>query len=164
MLKIFPGETVGDIEIAKILFTEYLDFLKSDLHKYAELPWLVAYYEDFEKEISNLPEKYDGPRGCMLVAIYGERPAGCVAMGELGDGACEMKRLFVRPEYQRKGVGMALCKGLIEEAKVIGYTHMRLATALEGPQGLYKSLGFKETAAYREVPFDDVVFMVLGLE
>ena len=164
MLKIYPVEAGADIEIVKQLFGEYLAFLKEEFCDYAELPWVIEYYEDFEEEIANLPDRFKKPKGYILVAIYEEQPAGCVAMGELEAGACEMKRLFVRPEYRRKGVGTALCKAIIERAKVIDYTHMRLTTALERPQRLYKSLEFKMIAAYRDVPIDGVVFMELKLE
>jgi len=97
--------------------------------------------------------------------MYNEQPAGCVALVKMSEGTCEMKRLFVRPEYQKKGIGTALCEALIEQAKKIGYDYMRLATALEVPKRLYKSLGFKKIAPYREIPSEikSVVFMELEL-
>ena len=70
MLEIYQVETVEDIEIAKILFTEYLDFLKSDFCEYADLPWLIEYYKDFEKEIDNLPGRFERPKGSILLARY----------------------------------------------------------------------------------------------
>jgi len=165
MLKIFPVETDQDIESVRVLFIEYANFLKKELCEYAELPWLVQYYEDFEEETANLPDRYGRPEGCLLVASYEGQPAGCVALGKLSDGTCEMERLFVREEYQRKGIGTALCEALIEYAKRIGYTHMLLATALEPPKALYKSLGFKETAPFRDIPDEikGVAYMELKL-
>jgi putative acetyltransferase len=165
MLEIYPAETDEDIELAKTLFTEYEDFLKKVLVEYANLPWLVEYYQDFEEEIENLPDRYEPPEGSILLAKYRGQPAGCVALGKLSDGVCEMKRLFVRPKYQRKGVGRALCEGIIEQAENAGYSNMRLATALEPPKALYKSLGFKEIAAFTDVPEEikGVVFMELSL-
>jgi GNAT superfamily N-acetyltransferase len=76
-----------------------------------------------------------------------------------------MKRLFVRQEYQRKGIGTALCEALIERAKRLGYTHMRLATALEPPKKLYKSLGFKQIAPFGDIPGEikGVVYLELEL-
>lgn len=165
MLKTYPVETDEDIGIAKMLFGEYAEFLKEVLCEYADLPWLVGYYRDFEKETDNLPDAYAHPEGMILLAWYDNQPAGCVALGKLNDDICEMKRLFVRPQNRRKGIGTALCEGLMEQAKKTGYTSMRLATALQIPRALYYSLGFTKIAPYRDIPDEikDVVFMELKL-
>ena len=162
MSEIFPVETSEDIEIAKMLFVEYAEFLKKELCEYADVPWLIKYYQDYEKETDHLPGRYKQPEGAILLAGYEEKPAGCVALGRLSDSICEMKRLFIRPEYRRKGIGTALCEAL---AKKAGYTYMRLATALEVPQALYRSLGFKKIAPYEDIPGEikGVVFMELKL-
>ena len=165
MLEIFPVETVKDIEIARILFGEYLDFFKVQFHEYADRSWFIQYYEDFEKEIEDLPGRFTGPQGSILLAGYNGQSAGCVALGKLSDGICEMERLFVRPRYQKKGIGTALCKALIEQSVKAGYTRMRLATALQPPQAIYNSLGFKKIAPYRDAPAElkGVVFMEMKL-
>ncbi|MHC4266655.1 MAG: GNAT family N-acetyltransferase, partial [Planctomycetota bacterium] len=85
-------------------------------------------------------------------ASYKEELAGCVALGKLSESESEMKRLFVREQYRRKGIGRVLCQTLIEQAANTGYIAMRLATALETPRPLYRSLGFKEIEAYRDIP------------
>jgi len=165
MLEIFPVETIEDIEISKILFTEYLDFLKSEFREYADRPWFIQYYKDFEKEIDNLPGRFERPDGSILLAGYNGQSVGCVALGKLSDGICEMERLFIRPKYQRKGLGTTLCKALMEQAVKAGYTQMRLATALQPPQAIYNSLGFKKIAPYRDAPAElkGIVFMELKL-
>ena len=165
MLRIFPAETDQDIESVRALFIEYAEFLKKELREYAGLAWLAQYYLDFEEETANLLDRYSQPKGFLLLASYEGQLAGCVALGKLSDQTCEMKRLFVRQEYQRKGIGTALCEALIEYAKRIGYTHMRLATALEPPKRLYKSLGFKQIAPFRDIPGEikGVVYMELEL-
>ena len=163
MLKIYPVETKKDVENARELFREYAEFLKEELYEYKDLPWLVQYYQDFEKEVENLPKRYQQPKGCILIGRYNEQPIGCVALTEQSENICEMKRLYVKPEYRRKGIGTALCKAVMEQAKKAGYTHMRLGTALEVPKALYNSLGFKTIAPYEEVPVEGVVFMELKL-
>ena len=163
MLKIYPVKTKEDVENARKLFCEYAGFLKKELYEYKDSPWLVEYYKDFEKEVENLPKRYEQPKGCILVGMYNEQPIGCVALAEQSENICEMKRLYVKPEYRRKGFGTALCEAVMEQAKKAGYTHMRLGTALEPPKVLYKSLGFKEIAPYEEVPVEGVVFMELKL-
>ena len=126
---------------------------------------LEQYYQDFEEEAANLPNGYRPPEGLLLIAKYERQLAGCVALVKQSEGICEMKRLFVRTKYQRLGIGRALCNAIIEQAKKAGYSNMRLATALEMPKVLYKSLGFKEIAPFEDVPTEikGVVFMELKL-
>ena len=91
------------------------------------------------------------------------RHAGCVALRQIGDGVCEMKRLFVQPALRGKGVGRALAQAIIEEARQIGYKRMRLDTAFEPARSLYRSLGFREIPPYQHVPVKGVIFMELEL-
>jgi len=99
----------------------------------------------------------------MLLAQCDGAFVGCVALRQIGDGLCEMKRLFVRPAFQGKGIGKALAQAIIEEARRIGYKHMRLDTVLEPAKSLYRSLGFREIPPYQHVPVAGVVFMELEL-
>lgn len=62
----------------------------------------------FSEELANLPGKFAEPRGRLLVAEEDGRIAGCVALRDLGNGACEMKRMFVYPEFHGRGVGQLL--------------------------------------------------------
>ena len=90
---------------------------------------------------------------------------GCVGLRDSGGGKCEMKRMYVQPEYRGKGLGRALGERLISEARDIGYTHMRLDTvpAMEAAVGLYISLGFKEIEPYRFNPYKEAMFLELDL-
>jgi ribosomal protein S18 acetylase RimI-like enzyme len=77
-----------------------------------------------------------------------------------------MKRLFIRPEFRDRGLGRVLVEGLIEEARKIGYTHMRLDTIadrMDRAVALYKSIGFVEIPPYRNNPVDSATFMELDL-
>ncbi len=153
MLKIFPAETSEDIETVKTLFVEYEEFLPFDLS-----------FQNFDDEVANISGRYAAPEGCLLLAEYQGHVAGCVGLQRLSGGICEMRRLFVRLGYQGSGIGKALCKAVIEQAVKIGYTHMRLCTALEPPKALYKSIGFKKIEPYKHVPIETAVFMELKLE
>ena len=122
----------------------------------------------FAEELDNLPGKFAEPAGRLLVAEEDGKIAGCVALRDLGDGACEMKRMFVYPEFHGRGVGQLLGRALIGEAKAIGYRKMLLDT---GPQqreaqALYRKLGFKDIEPYYELS-DELrnwlVFMELDL-
>jgi len=117
---------------------------------------LDAYFDPagFEDELARLPEPFHRPAGTLLLATVGGDPAGCIALKPLGDRTCEMKRLYLKPEYHGLGLGRLLVSRLIEEASAIGYTSMRLETGplqLEA-QGLYAALGFRRIPPYRRLP------------
>jgi len=115
-----------------------------------------AYFDPdgFDDELARLPEPYEHPGGALLLAKVGSDFAGCIALKPLGDGACEMKRLYLKPEYHGLGIGRRLVSRLIEEATAIGYTMMRLETGplqLEA-QALYADFGFRRILPYRSLP------------
>ncbi len=139
---------------ARMLLLEYAESLHVDLS-----------FQNFDQELSNFPLSYLPPSGALLLATDNERLAGSIAMRGLDDGVCEMKRLYVRPEFRGLGVGRALAVAIIDTAKGIGYQHMRLDTlpGMDGAQRLYRSLGFREIAAYYENPVAGAKYLELVL-
>ncbi len=122
----------------------------------------------FEEELATLPGKYVPPRGGLLLATHDGNSAGCVALREIDADACEMKRMFVYPNLQGKGVGRTLAEAIIDQARTIGYRSMRLDTSIRQAEAiaLYRSLGFKGISAYYELPEpmrNWLVFMELEL-
>jgi len=122
-------------------------------------------FQNFDNELAGLPGEYSSPRGCILLAEYENRPAGCVALRPLSDEICEMKRLYVRPKFRGLGIGRALAKAIIEQARKIGYTLMRLDTVptMKVARALYQSLDFKQISQYRYNPIEGAEFMELKL-
>ncbi len=147
------------------------EFVKWHLQRHSEDSELINEYfdpEDFETELSSLPGKYSMPGGRLLLALYNNQPAGCVALRKIDTGSCEMKRMYVYPEFQGKGIGYALAKAIIDEAKEIGYSYMKLDTSCRQieAQKLYQRLGFKNIDPYYELPEklkNWLVFMELKL-
>jgi len=90
-----------------------------------------------------------------------ETPIGCIALKQLGDGVCEMKRLFVKPTFQGLGLGRKLAEACLAEAASIGYGIMRLDTLgqMTSAIALYRSLGFQECPPYYHNPLEGVVYM-----
>jgi GNAT superfamily N-acetyltransferase len=164
MRRIVPVETGRGVEISKQLFVEYLDFLKGRFCGYAPEPWFGDYCRDYEEGLVDFPGCYGQPEGCMLLAKYDGKIAGCVGLRKVEDGICEMKRLFVRREYRRSGVGRALAEAVVEKAREMGYARMWLDTVMEEAKALYYSMGFKDIEAYEFIPLDGTVYMELKLK
>jgi GNAT superfamily N-acetyltransferase len=119
---------------------------------------------EFEAELASLPGKYAPPDGALLLATVNGAPAGCVALRGLGDGACEMKRMFVYAQLQGHGVGRALGEAVIATARDLGYRTMRLDTSIrqDEARALYRRLGFHDIKPYYDLPEplrDWLVFM-----
>ena len=74
-----------------------------------------------------------------------------------------MKRLFVRPEWRRKGLGRVLATKIIAAAREAGYNRMRLDTlnTMKSAIALYASLGFRRVQPYYDNPSELAVFMEL---
>ena len=159
MLRITQASSKSDIEHARELFKEYEAGLGISLC-----------FQNFDQELAGLPGDYAPPRGRLLLAREFDQVMGCIALrpldGASGPTICEMKRLFVRPEYRDRGLGRVLVEAIIEEARKIGYTHMRLDTIADRMNravALYKTIGFVEIPPYRDNPVDTATFMELDL-
>jgi ketosteroid isomerase-like protein/GNAT superfamily N-acetyltransferase len=132
---------------------------------------LIDQYFDpaaFEEELASLPGKYAPPRGALLLATVAGEPAGCVAMRELDAHACEMKRMFVYPHMQGRGVGRALGEAVVAAGRAAGFRVMRLDTSIrqDEARALYRRMGFRDIEPYYELPpelRDWLVFMELAL-
>ncbi|HEV2854381.1 MAG TPA: GNAT family N-acetyltransferase [Thermoanaerobaculia bacterium] len=155
MLEIVQAESREQVAEVRALFEEYASSLGFGLG-----------FQDFTAELAGLPGAYAPPRGRLLLAFHGGRPAGCVALRELDDGVCEMKRLYVRPDFRDLRIGRALAEAVIAEARGIGYSRMRLDTvpAMERARGLYRALGFREIPPYRFNPVPGTAFLELTMD
>lgn len=132
-------------------------FLKWHLQRHTEDIELINEYfdqKDFEKELATLPGNYAAPGGRLLLALHDNKAAGCVALKKIDHGSCEMKRMFVYPEYRGNRVGYLLGKAIIEEAIQIGYRNMKLDTSFRQveAQKLYEAFGFKRIQPYYRLP------------
>jgi putative acetyltransferase len=154
-LKIIQAQSPAEIEIARALFEEYAAWLDISLC-----------FQNFDKELAGLPGAYAPPNGRLLLALENDTVAGCVALRQIAEGICEMKRLFVRPQFRGKGLGRKLATRIIEEGGEIGYARMRLDTLpgkMDQAVALYRSLGFEEIESYYDNPVPGATFMELLL-
>lgn len=148
-IEIVDAATPAWRETACLLFREYA----------AQLPVDIC-YQGLEGELATMPGRYAPPGGRLLIARCGGQVAGCIAMRKIGDGVCEMKRLYVRDAFRKAGVGRALSERLLAEARAAGYRLMKLDTMAEMIPAirLYESLGFVPTAPYNEHPLEGIKF------
>lgn len=132
--------------------------------EYAQSLGFSLCFQDFDKELANLPGDYAPPDGRLLLAEYEGELAGCVALHKLDDAICEMKRLYIRPQFRGLKIGRALAESIIAKARDIGYRRMRLDTVaplMSNAVSLYRMLGFREIAAYRTNPIEGALYMEL---
>ncbi len=149
------ARTPEDIPRVRRLFRAYADWLGVDLC-----------FQDFERELTELPGCYAPPAGRLLLAAVGAEVVGCVGLRPLETGVCEMKRLWVEPGFAGQGIGRALAEAVIRAARQIGYRRMRLDTIparMPAAQHLYAALGFREIPAYYHNPLAGVVMLELEL-
>jgi len=172
MVEILYATTPQQIATLRELFLEYQHWLGVDLC-----------FQSFEAELAALPGEYAPPTGRLLLALYDAQPAGCVALRRLApdvascsgassdrplppsESACEMKRLFVRPQFQSLKIGRLLAERIIAEARAIGYHTMRLDTlpVMTRAHALYAALGFQQIPPYRHNPVPGAIYMELNL-
>jgi len=154
MIEIVEANTDELITKAKELFQEYAESLGFDLC-----------FQNFNAEMDGFPKQYSPPTGCLFLALSETQPIGCVGLRYFKKGICEMKRLYVRPDFRGRKAGRLLAEAIIKAGKVIGYEIMRLDTlpSMESANVLYKSLGFRQIEPYRHNPIKGAIYMELSL-
>lgn len=136
-ITIDPAEGPEDMAEIRTLFREYADFLDFSLC-----------FQDFERELAQLPGFYAPPSGRLWLARVDGAVVGCVGLRPYQDGKCEMKRLYLRKEARGLGLGRRLAELTVAAAEEIGYPVMRLDTVpkLATAIMLYRDMGFVEVS------------------
>jgi len=155
-LLLAQAESPAQIAQARDLFLEYAQSLGFSLC-----------FQNFDQELADLPGDYAPPEGRLLLAEYQGQLAGCIALHRLEPQICEMKRLYVRPQFRGKGLGRLLAERVITDARSIAYHRMRLDTVepvMKDAVAMYRKLGFKEIAPYCANPIAGALYMELDLQ
>jgi len=154
-VRLIQVESGPALELIRSLFLEYAQSLDFNLC-----------FQNFDLELRELPGVYRPPHGRLILCEVDENPAGCIALKSIDSGICEMKRLFVRPEFRGHRLGVQLAEHIINEARMIGYSAMRLDTIrgrMDNAIALYASLGFREIPPYYKNPVPNAYYMELRL-
>lgn len=146
------------------LFTEYTNMLVENDANFAE----YLKIQNYDDELKDLRVKYGMPQGRLYIAFADSsdsKAAGCIGLKRIDDSACEMKRLYVRPEFRGKDIGRILVQKIIDDAKEIGYSYMLLDTLpfLKSALRIYREFGFYEIESYNDSPMSTSIYMRLDL-
>lgn len=153
-MEIRPATSAHDLARVRELFSEYASSLPFDLS-----------FQDFDRELADLPGAYAPPSGALLLAVETGEAAGCVALRALAPDVCEMKRLYVRAAHRGSGLGRSLVEAILREGRTRGYARMRLDTVpgMEAAIALYRACGFREIPPYRPNPIPGALFLEADL-
>lgn len=157
-LRFVTPSTPEDIHTLRSIFREYAEGLQVDLC-----------FQGFEAELAELPGEYAAPRGALLLARVDDELAGCCALRPLDTvdypNACEMKRLYVREDFRRSGIGRQLVEAILDCARRAGYDCVLLDTldAMESARALYQDLGFEEIPPYYHCPIEGAHYLKVNL-
>lgn len=145
---------LSDIPAVRDLLTDYVAWIGMDLA-----------FQEIDAELAGLPGDYVPPRGALLVADEGGQVIGMIGLRPSDGAICEMKRLFVRPQSRGRGLAKQLIARVLDEARTLGYSEIRLDTLpmMGDAQGLYLSLGFRDIPPYYDTPIAGTRFMAKTL-
>lgn len=146
--------TAGELEQVRRLFREYQDWVNEP-----------CCFASFEQELAALPGEYTPPAGRLFLAAEAGAGAGCAALRRLDAKTGEMKRLYVRPAFQGRGLGRRLARQVIAATQEAGYTRLMLDTLpkMASAIALYRALGFAPRGAYVSDPTPGAIFFELQL-
>jgi len=146
------------LEAVREIFREYAQGLGVDLC-----------FQQFDRELADLPGEYAPPRGALLLATVDGEVAGCVALRPLDNAdypnAAEMKRLYVRKAFRGFGLGRQLTEGILDAARQAGYASVLLDTLddMEAARALYEDLGFEPVPPYYHNPIPGAHYLKVDL-
>ena len=132
------------------LNVEYFEYLRDAAIKNLGAIGFVKNPREYVKNIFPEFASIKPYEGIIYLLMVDDKAVGMGALRKLEDGVGEIKRMFIRPEFQGKGYGKEMMNLLIEKARELGYSTLRLDTAyfLEAAVHIYKSAGFKERGKY----------------
>ncbi len=153
-MKYITPNTADQFNDAINLFQEYANSLNISLA-----------FQNFDEELNIINSMYGSPTGCLLLVYDNELPIACAAYRKIGEDVCELKRMYIKSDYRRNGVGQEIMNILCTRAKLNGYKLMRLDTldTMIPAIKLYSNNGFYTIDAYYHNPNEGVVYMEKSL-
>lgn len=134
------------LDIQYVSGDKYIEDVKLLFKEYSKIKGAEVCFVSFENELAHLEQIYKEPFGKIYIAYLEDQPIGCVAIKPIDDKQCEMKRLYVKPDFRKRGVAKSLIKNAMIFARNNNYRVLRLETlheVMEDAIKLYRDLGFK---------------------
>jgi putative acetyltransferase len=149
MLEYLIIKTDEEYSAAINLFKEYAEWLNIDLG-----------FQHFDEELQNLKTMYNAADGGIILCKDKDDFIACVALRKITGDIAELKRMFVQPAHQHKGIGKILLEKAITLAVNCNYKYIRLDTLnhMTPAINLYKKYGFYEIEAYYNNPVSTAVY------
>jgi len=143
-----------DFDQAKTLILDYARFLKMDLS-----------FQDFDSELEQLSSMYNEPTGAFFLLWDDELLIGGGGIRKFEIGIGEIKRMYIYPDKRGKKLGLLLLDTLVQAAKDLGFSLVRLDTVRWLPEALslYEKYGFREIGPYRFNPDPEAVYMEMAI-
>ena len=149
-----PPRELTSLEIRDAHEEPSLSAVRGLFLEYARSLGISLEFQRFDAELASLPGEYAPPTGALMLALVDGAAAGCVGLHSWQPRVAEMKRLYVRQEFRGTGIGRALAEAAMARALSLRYERLRLDTLplMASAQALYRQLGFREIAPYRDNP------------
>ena len=159
------GITEGGVRITSASTEEDLAHVRALFQEYWDSFGFTPCFQNFGRELANLPGKYAPPRGRLALGWVTGVPVGCVALRPIDGLRCEAKRLYVKPEARGCGVGAALLAWVMAEARAAGYRELLGDTmpVMQQALAMYGRLGFERTGPYAEGATEGAIYLRLKL-
>jgi GNAT superfamily N-acetyltransferase len=148
------ANTANDYAAAQEMFRAYAAAININLD-----------FQHFEEELSDLQTMYSPPHGGIILVRDHELAFGCVAIRRINEREGELKRMYVAPEYQNKGVGKALLQRALLLARDCNYEKVKLDTLnyMSSAIHLYHQAGFYEIPPYYSNPISTAVYFEIDV-
>ena len=144
------ADVPAEFEDAGKLFREYAASLSIDLC-----------FQNFDEEKMTLDTQYNKPKGALILAYAEDTAVGCAGLRELDSQTAELKRMYVKKEHRKSGIGVRLLELILAKGIEFGYEKIRLDTLpdMQAAQALYRRFGFYEIPSYTFNPVNGVLYM-----
>lgn len=149
-MEIFIATSSADFAVGKKLFREYAQSLDFNLC-----------FQNFEQELADIQVQYGAPNGCLLLVKNEYEAVGCAGVRRWQGDIAELKRMYLKPQTRRLGLGRKLLEAALENARSLGYRSIRLDTlpSMTAAIALYRDFGFTSIPPYRDNPFEGTIYL-----